>query len=172
MRTRHYGLAIGSASQWVSSESILLCIVRSPSADVYLDFTISKATPTLQTELGYKMFIMFSTMDLVVLTTFSLYVHVLLSTEGGLLRSHTSISYRLIPKMKGRSLEEMDIIFGVVQEGKQRADIAAQECGTSFILRSAMFYSARDLIERLALQHDIYSPDSDLGGSGEHNMKV
>ena len=37
---------------------------------------------------------------------------------------------RLIPETKGRSLEEMDVIFGAVQEDKRRADIAKQERGT------------------------------------------
>ena len=34
----------------------------------------------------------------------------------------------LIPKTKGRRLDEMDIIFGVVQEDKRRVDIAQQQC--------------------------------------------
>ena len=46
----------------------------------------------------------------------------------------THLSYRLIPETKGRSLEEMDIIFGAVQEDKRRADIEAQARGTSFAL--------------------------------------
>lgn len=33
----------------------------------------------------------------------------------------------LIPETKGRSLEEMDVIFGAVSAEKRRADIAAQE---------------------------------------------
>ena len=36
----------------------------------------------------------------------------------------------LIPETKGRSLEEMDVIFGSVQADKRQADIAAQERGT------------------------------------------
>ena len=34
---------------------------------------------------------------------------------------------RLIPETKGRSLEEMDIIFGAVQAEKRRADIEQEE---------------------------------------------
>ena len=34
---------------------------------------------------------------------------------------------RLIPETKGRSLEEMDIIFGAVQADKRRADIENEE---------------------------------------------
>ena len=40
---------------------------------------------------------------------------------------------RLIPETKGRSLEEMDVIFGAVQADKRRADIAAQARGMSLL---------------------------------------
>ncbi|KAI0742087.1 general substrate transporter [Daedaleopsis nitida] len=92
-RTRHYGLAVGSASQWL------------------FNFVVSKITPTLQSALGYKLFFMFGTIDLGALTVFSL----------------------LIPETKGYSLEEMDIVFGTVQEEKRKADIQAvvQERGES-----------------------------------------
>ena len=33
----------------------------------------------------------------------------------------------LIPKTKGRTLEEKDVIFGAVQEDKRRANIAEQD---------------------------------------------
>lgn len=36
----------------------------------------------------------------------------------------------LIPETKGRSLEEMDIIFGYVAASDREADIAQQERGT------------------------------------------
>lgn len=39
----------------------------------------------------------------------------------------TSSTRRLIPETKGRSLEEMDIIFGSVQAEKRRADIEQEE---------------------------------------------
>ncbi|RDX42826.1 general substrate transporter [Lentinus brumalis] len=86
-RTRHYGLAAASASQWL------------------FNFVVAKVTPTLETNLGYKLFLMFGTINIGGMAVFSL----------------------LIPETKGRSLEEMDIIFGAVQEDKRRADIAAQE---------------------------------------------
>ncbi|KAI0644353.1 general substrate transporter [Trametes meyenii] len=86
-RTRHYGLAVASASQWL------------------FNFVVAKVTPTLETDLGYKLFLMFGTINIGGMAVFSL----------------------LIPETKGRSLEEMDIIFGSVQEDKRRADIAAQE---------------------------------------------
>ncbi|KAI0666916.1 general substrate transporter [Trametes maxima] len=86
-RTRHYGLAVASASQWL------------------FNFVVAKVTPTLETDLGYKLFLMFGTINIGGMAVFSL----------------------LIPETKGRSLEEMDIIFGSVQEEKRRADIAAHE---------------------------------------------
>ncbi|KAI0699622.1 general substrate transporter [Cerioporus squamosus] len=86
-RTRHYGLAAASASQWL------------------FNFVVAKVTPTLETDLGYKLFLMFATINIGGMAVFSL----------------------LIPETKGRSLEEMDIIFGSVTEDKRRADIAAQE---------------------------------------------
>ncbi|KAI9063795.1 general substrate transporter [Trametes sanguinea] len=86
-RTRHYGLAVASASQWL------------------FNFVVAKVTPTLETDLGYKLFLMFGTINIGGMAVFSL----------------------MIPETKGRSLEEMDIIFGSVQEEKRKADIAAQE---------------------------------------------
>ncbi|EJF60620.1 general substrate transporter [Dichomitus squalens LYAD-421 SS1] len=85
-RTRHYGLAVASASQWL------------------FNFVVAKVTPTLETDLGYELFLMFATINIGGMAVFSL----------------------LIPETKGRSLEEMDIIFGTVQEDKRRADIEAQ----------------------------------------------
>ncbi|KAI0795976.1 general substrate transporter [Abortiporus biennis] len=86
-RTRHYGLSIASASQWL------------------FNFVLSKVTPTLVTDLGYKIFLMFATINIGGMAVFAL----------------------LIPETKGRSLEEMDIIFGSVQAEKREADIQKQE---------------------------------------------
>ena len=88
-RTRHYGLAVASASQWL------------------FNFVLSKVTPTLVDDLGYKLFLMFGAINIAGMGTFSL----------------------LIPETKGRSLEEMDIIFGAVQADQRNADIAKQERG-------------------------------------------
>lgn len=82
-RTRHYGLALASASQWLWS------------------FVISKVTPNLNTSLGYKMFLLFATINIGGMTVFSLF----------------------IPETKGLSLEEMDIIFGSISAEQRRADI-------------------------------------------------
>ncbi|KAI0363814.1 general substrate transporter [Pilatotrama ljubarskyi] len=86
-RTRHYGLATASASQWL------------------FNFVLSKVTPDMVTDLGYKIFLMFATINIGGMATFAL----------------------LIPETKGRSLEEMDVIFGSVSADQRRADIARQE---------------------------------------------
>ena len=39
-----------------------------------IDFVISKVTPTLQANLGYNMYFLFGAINLVLMTTFSLYV--------------------------------------------------------------------------------------------------
>ncbi|KAH9934615.1 general substrate transporter [Amylocystis lapponica] len=86
-RTRHYGLATASASQWL------------------FNFVLSKVTPTMVTNLGYKIFLMFATINIGGMAVFTL----------------------LIPETKGRSLEEMDVIFGSVKREKRQADIQRQE---------------------------------------------
>ncbi|KAI0312094.1 general substrate transporter [Amylostereum chailletii] len=86
-RTRHYGLALASASQWL------------------WNFVVSKVTPTIQQQLGYKMFLMFAALNIGAMAVFSL----------------------LIPETKGRSLEEMDIIFGTTTADQRLAHIEQQE---------------------------------------------
>ena len=73
---------------------------------------LSKVTPTLVTALGYKLFLMFAAINVAGMGTFAL----------------------LIPETKGRSLEEMDVIFGAVDADTRRADIARQERGASLRL--------------------------------------
>ncbi|KAF9481480.1 general substrate transporter [Pholiota conissans] len=86
-RTRHYGLALASSSQWM------------------WNFVVSKVTPQMITNLGYKIFLMFATINIVGMGIFSL----------------------IIPETKGRSLEDMDIIFGSVSAEERRANIEKQE---------------------------------------------
>jgi len=86
-RTRHYGMALASASQWL------------------WNFTLTKTTPDMVTALGYKIFLMFATINIAGMGTFSL----------------------LIPETKGRSLEDMDVIFGAVSKEQRDAGIARQE---------------------------------------------
>jgi len=82
-RTRHFGLALASASQWL------------------WNFVVAKITPTLVTELRWKIFVMFASINIGAMAIFSL----------------------LIPETKGRSLEEMDVIFGSVSAEQRQADI-------------------------------------------------
>ncbi|KAJ7582017.1 general substrate transporter [Mycena floridula] len=86
-RTRHYGLAVASASQWL------------------WNFVLSKQTPQMVTNLGYKLFLMFATVNIGAMGLFSL----------------------LIPETQGRSLEEMDIIFGSVTAEERNARIKIEE---------------------------------------------
>jgi sugar porter (SP) family MFS transporter len=88
-RTRHYGLAVGSSSQWL------------------WNFVVAKVTPTIHTRLGYKMFLLFASLNIGAMAPFSL----------------------IIPETKGRSLEEMDIIFGAVSAEERAENIARQEQG-------------------------------------------
>ncbi|KAF9552160.1 general substrate transporter [Agrocybe pediades] len=86
-RTRHYGLALASSSQWL------------------WNFVVSKVTPDIQSALGYKMFLMFAAINIGGMGVFSL----------------------LIPETKGRSLEEMDVIFGSVTKEERQAAIDRRE---------------------------------------------
>ncbi|KAF8068087.1 general substrate transporter [Lyophyllum atratum] len=86
-RTRHYGLATASASQWL------------------WNFVVSKVTPDMITNLGWKIFIMFGTVNIGAMGTFAFF----------------------IPETKGRSLEDMDIIFGAISAEERAANIATQE---------------------------------------------
>ncbi|EJC99410.1 general substrate transporter [Fomitiporia mediterranea MF3/22] len=86
-RTRHYGLAVASASQWL------------------WNFVVSRITPNMIANLGWKIFIMFATVNIGAMFTFSL----------------------AIPETKGRSLEEMDIIFGSVSKAERDAKIKETE---------------------------------------------
>ena len=68
------------------------------------DFVISYNTPTWITTLGWKIFIMYATLNFGAMATFSL----------------------IIPETKGRSLEEMDVIFGAVSAETRQEDIERQ----------------------------------------------
>ncbi|KAI6011833.1 general substrate transporter [Pisolithus marmoratus] len=86
-RTRHYGLAVAAGTQWL------------------FNFVVSKVTPTLVADLGYKLFFMFGAINIGGMATFAL----------------------LLPETKGRSLEEMDIIFGAVSLEAREAFIEKQK---------------------------------------------
>ncbi|KAF8982014.1 general substrate transporter [Cyathus striatus] len=86
-RTRHYGLALASASQWL------------------WNFVVSKVTPDMISDLGYKVFLMFATVNIIGMGGFAL----------------------LIPETKGRSLEDMDVIFGSISADERHKNIEKQE---------------------------------------------
>ncbi|KAK0446131.1 general substrate transporter [Armillaria borealis] len=88
-RTRHYGLALGTASQWLWS------------------FVVSKTTPDMISNLGWKFFITFATVDIGAMGLF----------------------LSLIPETKGRSLEDMDVIFGAISKEDREKNIIKQEHG-------------------------------------------
>lgn len=72
-----------------------------------VDFVVSYNTPTWITNLGWKIFIVYAAINVGAMGTFSL----------------------IIPETKGRSLEEMDVIFGTVsaetrQQGIERQHVA------------------------------------------------
>jgi hypothetical protein len=68
---------------------------------LFPDFVLSKITPTIHTALGWKMFVMFATINILGMGTFSFF----------------------LPETKGRSLEDMDIIFGTITAEERDADI-------------------------------------------------
>ena len=71
-RTRHYGLATASASQWLWSKScseIIPCKI--PLTWISADFVVAKVTPLMISNLGYKIFIMFATINIGVMAAFS-----------------------------------------------------------------------------------------------------
>ncbi|KAH8109651.1 general substrate transporter [Phellopilus nigrolimitatus] len=82
-RTRHYGLALASASQWL------------------WNFVVSKQTPIIIANLGWKIFVMFAAINIGGMFVFSL----------------------VIPETKGRSLEEMDVLFGSVTREERDARV-------------------------------------------------
>ncbi|KAI0247754.1 general substrate transporter [Lactifluus subvellereus] len=99
-RTRHYGLAVASSSQWL------------------WNFVVSRVTPTIHTKLGYKMFLMFASLNVVAMAPFSL----------------------LIPETTGHSLEEMDIIFGAISADDRAANIKRQEQGAYSLISLDLFH--------------------------------
>jgi hypothetical protein len=86
-RTRHFGLSTASASQWL------------------WNFVVSFVTPRMVAHLGWKIFIMFATVNIGAMFPFAL----------------------LIPETKGRSLEEMDVIFGTVSAAEHEARVRESE---------------------------------------------
>ncbi|KAJ7574894.1 general substrate transporter [Mycena floridula] len=86
-RTRHHAFALISA--WQS----------------LWNFVVTKQTPQMSTNLGYKLFLMFGAVNIGAMAMFSL----------------------IIPETKGRSLEEMDVLFGSVTAEQRDARIKIEQ---------------------------------------------
>ena len=72
-RTRHYGLAFASASQWLWSTFQYRFCLNNPLQREPTDFVVSKVTPNLYTLLGYKLFLTFATINIGGMGMFALY---------------------------------------------------------------------------------------------------
>lgn len=98
------------------------------SSSIFLDFVVSKVTPTIHTRLGYKMFLMFAALNIGAMAPFSLCA---LLFSLVLYQVFFTRSNSILPETKGRSLEEMDIIFGAVSVEARAENIARQGQGAS-----------------------------------------
>jgi len=77
------------------------------------------------TNLGYKIFFLFGTINIVGMGIFSLYVG---NRHLTYFLSDNSFSVSsFIPETKGRSLEDMDIIFGSISAEERQANIEKHE---------------------------------------------
>ncbi|PPQ99278.1 hypothetical protein CVT24_009278, partial [Panaeolus cyanescens] len=126
-RTRHFGLSVASASQWL------------------WNFVISKLTPDMVTSLGYKMFLMFASFNVGALGLFSI----------------------LIPETKGRSLEEMDIIFGAISAEQRQADVEKVQRGEliDFLLYSLLHPSRLEYWNTTSAMGEAFDLDGTLGAA-------
>lgn len=71
--TRHYGLAVGWGALWISSGCICEAFVSTALAyHITEGFVVSKITPSLMDNLGYKIFFMFATISIAGLSILSL----------------------------------------------------------------------------------------------------
>ncbi|KAF9652810.1 general substrate transporter [Thelephora ganbajun] len=103
-RTRHYGLAVASASQWL------------------WNFVVSYNTPMWVTNFGWKIFVMYATINVGAMGTFAL----------------------IIPETKGRSLEEMDIIFDAVSAETRRQGIERRKVALGGTGDEGLFSTSSD----------------------------
>lgn len=85
--TRHYGLALASATQWL------------------FNFAQAQASPYIIDSLGYKTFFFFGAINVAAFSTFAFF----------------------LPETKGRSLEEMDVIFGSVSKEERETNVRHQQ---------------------------------------------
>ena len=94
------------------------------------DFAVAKITPTLITNLGYKIFFLFGTINIVGMGIFSLYVR----SPSTLCFLMTFSTPSLVPETKGRSLEDMDVIFGSISAEEHEANILKHEKGALLLI--------------------------------------
>ncbi|KAG6836803.1 hypothetical protein H0H93_003049 [Arthromyces matolae] len=80
---------------------------RSYSVWVFLYSGVSKVTPDMITNLGCKIFLMFTTINIGAMATLA----------------------HFLPETKGRGLEEMDVIFGAISAEERAAHIDEQQRG-------------------------------------------
>jgi len=80
------------------------------------------------------MFLMFASLNIGTMAPFALLSDLFTFTNVHLYRFDS-----LIPETKGRSLEEMDIIFGVVNPDDRAANFSRQEQGACFFLPMVCF---------------------------------
>lgn len=85
--TRHYGLALASATQWL------------------FNFAQAQASPYMIDALDYKVFFLFGAVNIFGFAAFVFF----------------------LPETAGRSLEEMDVIFGSVSKGEREAHVRHQQ---------------------------------------------
>ncbi|KAG6815293.1 hypothetical protein H0H87_003246 [Tephrocybe sp. NHM501043] len=90
---------------WVYVSNIcvtLVLLLPTPCNGYGVQFVVSKVTPSMITKIGFKIFLMFGTVNIGAMGLFSLF----------------------IPETKGRSLEDMDVIFGAITAKEHAAHIA------------------------------------------------
>jgi hypothetical protein len=73
-RTRHYGMAVASSSQWLWSKYFHIHPLTNiyELTTIFADYVVSKVTPTIHTRLGYKMFLMFACLNVGAMAPFAL----------------------------------------------------------------------------------------------------
>lgn len=133
-RTRHFGLAVASSSQWLFSMYWSYNSIDAPLT----------AIPTTQISWFLKLRLIWwpssdgSCLSPSPPSISSVWVHslckcILVAFRRTLLIIGLLASRRLIPETKGRSLEEMDIIFGTVSAEERQKHIDKQQRGKRFL---------------------------------------
>ena len=95
----------------------LIRILSSTHSQFILDFVVSKLTPRMITSLGYKIFFLFAVITGIGNTIFSLFVITFFIFSP----SDHQEWFSLIPETKGKSLEEVDVIFEKKRVGREGA---------------------------------------------------